>query len=171
MAETLLSCYDLSLAYAERQVLAGAEMAVSLGESVAILGVSGSGKSTFLRVVSGIELPDSGVVSFDGRSLLKMSDVERSALRLSRFGFVFQFGDLVPELTVEENIALPLEFLGRSRREIRSAVDDLIDRLRLEGCAKRRPHTLSGGERQRTAVARAVVHGPQVVFADEPTGS
>ncbi|MDR0944831.1 MAG: ABC transporter ATP-binding protein [Bifidobacteriaceae bacterium] len=171
MVEPLLCAESVQLSYARQPVLRGVSFAVDAGETVAVLGASGSGKSTLLRVLSGIELAGGGNVSYKGYSMAGLSDAKRSELRLREFGFVFQFGDLVPELTVEQNIELPLDFLGVRRRERRQRVQELVGALGLAVCAARRPHTLSGGERQRVAVARAVAHRPKILFADEPTGS
>jgi putative ABC transport system ATP-binding protein len=115
--------------------------------------------------------PDSGTVVYDGRELSSMSDVARSALRRSEFGFVFQFGQLVPELSCRENVALPLRLDGVSRRSAEARADALLASLEVSGVAAQRPGTVSGGEGQRVAVARALVTDPRVLFADEPTGA
>jgi len=151
--------------------LRGATLAVAAGEIVAVMGPSGSGKSTLLHCLAGILTPDSGEVWFGGRRLDTMGEAERSALRRERFGFVFQSGQLVPELTAQENVALPL-LLGGVRRA--AALGDArawFERLDLVGLEERRSGELSGGQAQRVALARALVTRPQVVFADEPTGS
>jgi putative ABC transport system ATP-binding protein len=141
------------------------------GDVAFVLGPSGSGKSTLLFLMAGILLPDEGRALFNGSDLGALNDSERSALRLGQFGFVFQSQNLVPDLTVEENVALPLWIAGTERREgVRRARHQLdeVGALRL---ADRYPGTLSGGEGQRVALARAFVTDPRVVFADEPTGS
>ncbi len=151
--------------------LDGASLDVSPGEVVAVVGPSGSGKSTLLHCAAGILRPDGGEVAFDGRRIDALGEGDRSRLRRTSFGFVFQFGQLVPELTAAENIALPM-MLGGARR--RAALAEarrwlaLLDRREVAG---KRPGDLSGGEGQRVAVARALVHRPRLVFADEPTGS
>jgi putative ABC transport system ATP-binding protein len=138
---------------------------------VAVMGPSGSGKSTLLHSLAGIVVPDEGEVWFAGRRIDRMGETERSALRRDKFGFVFQTGQLVPELTAEENVALPL-LLARERRS--SALREArawFERLDLVGLEQRRSGELSGGQAQRVALARALVRRPEVLFADEPTGS
>ncbi|WP_370146365.1 ABC transporter ATP-binding protein [Streptacidiphilus sp. EB129] len=159
------------LSFGQTPALRGADLAVTAGEIVAIMGPSGSGKSTLLHCLAGILVPDSGEVHFDGRRVDTLRETERSALRRDRFGFVFQFGQLVPELTAEENIALPL-LLSRTRRSSALAeARSWFPRLGLEGLESRRSGELSGGQAQRVALARALVARPDVLFADEPTGS
>jgi putative ABC transport system ATP-binding protein len=167
----LLQARALSKAYGSTAALSGAEFEIAAGEVVAIMGPSGSGKSTLLHCIAGIVAPDSGTVFYGGRELSAMSDVERSALRRSQFGFVFQFGQLVPELSCRENVAMPLRLDGVSRREASKRADALLDVLEVAGVAAHRPGNVSGGEGQRVAVARALVTDPRVVFADEPTGA
>ena len=135
------------------------------------MGPSGSGKSTLLHCIAGIVTPDAGTVSYDGRELSAMSDAERSALRRTDFGFVFQFGQLVPELSCRENVALPLRLDGTPRKVAERRADELLEALEVDGVARQRPGTVSGGEGQRVAVARALVTDPRVLFADEPTGA
>jgi putative ABC transport system ATP-binding protein len=135
------------------------------------MGPSGSGKSTLLHCLAGIYAPDKGEVWFDGRRLDKLSDAERTRLRRTSFGFVFQFGQLVPELTVADNVAIPL-LLGRvSRKDAYAKAESWLDRVGLAGLGGRRTGELSGGQAQRVAVARALISQPWVLFADEPTGS
>ncbi|MCL1841580.1 MAG: ABC transporter ATP-binding protein [Propionibacteriaceae bacterium] len=169
--DVILRSSGLGVSLGGRRVLSCVDLAIAPQEIVAVQGTSGSGKTTLLRVLAGIQLPDVGTVMFDDENLTAMSDEQRSALRLREFGFVFQFGDLVPELTLWENIALPLEFLGVPARDRKDRVDELVRSVGLDRCCEQLPHTVSGGERQRAAVARALVHRPHVVFADEPTGS
>jgi putative ABC transport system ATP-binding protein len=168
---TLLTAEGLSKTYGATPALIDAEFSISAGEVVAVMGPSGSGKSTLLHVVAGIVPPDTGTVVYDGRELSSMSDVARSALRRSEFGFVFQFGQLVPELSCRENVALPLRLDGVSRRAAEARADALLEALEVAGVAAQRPGTVSGGEGQRVAVARALVTDPRVLFADEPTGA
>jgi putative ABC transport system ATP-binding protein len=167
----LLSATDISLSYGDTTALAKASAVVAPGEVLALVGPSGSGKSTMLYCLAGLLKSDSGVVELDGRDLCRMSDDERSDVRRQHFGFVFQFADLVPELTLRENIELPLILNKIARRERRTRVDELLERLGLTGEAERRPAFVSGGQAQRAAVARAIVHRPAVLFADEPTGA
>jgi putative ABC transport system ATP-binding protein len=151
--------------------LRGASLTVHPGEIVAIMGPSGSGKSTLLHCLAGILAPDAGEVWFGGRRLDSLNERERSALRRDQFGFVFQSGQLVPELTAAENVALPLLLGGTRRGDAMKEARGWFDRLDLGGLEHRRSGELSGGQAQRVALARALVGHPQVVFADEPTGS
>ncbi|WP_277681866.1 ABC transporter ATP-binding protein, partial [Saccharomonospora azurea] len=129
------------------------------------------GKSTLLHCLAGIIAPDSGTIHYQGRDLVAMDDGERSALRRTEFGFVFQFGQLVPELTLLENVALPLRLAGIRRKAAESTARQWLDRLEVGELGQRRPGDVSGGQGQRVAVARALVTEPKVVFADEPTGA
>jgi putative ABC transport system ATP-binding protein len=166
----VLSGAGLRLAFGVTQALDGVDLSVARGEVVAVMGPSGCGKSTLLHVLSGVLIPDEGSVCLDGQRLDRRTDDERSALRLRRFGFVFQFGDLIPELSLRENVELPLRLQGRGR-QARDAAALLLAELDIAGVAERRPGQVSGGQAQRAAVARALVHDPDVVFADEPTGA
>ncbi|GAB3111677.1 ABC transporter ATP-binding protein [Streptomyces calidiresistens] len=171
MTDALLTATALHKTYGTTPALAGADFSVAPGEIVAIMGPSGSGKSTLLHCLAGIVPPDSGSVRFEGREMTTLSDAERSALRRSAFGFVFQFGHLVPELTCRENVALPLRLNGVARREAERRADEWLERLEVHDVADHRPGTVSGGQGQRVAVARALVGRPRVLFADEPTGA
>src|SRR5262249_34920251 len=151
--------------------LDGADFSVHAGEIVAVMGPSGSGKSTLLHCLAGIVPPDSGSIVYDGRELAGMSDAERSALRRGEFGFVFPFRRLGPELTCVENVALPLRLNGTARRAAEQAARGWMERLEVDQLAAQRPGEISGGQGQRVAVARALVTGPRVLFADEPTGA
>lgn len=151
--------------------LRGASLSVRAGEIVAIMGPSGSGKSTLLHCLAGILAPDAGEVWFEGRRLDSLSERERSAMRRDQFGFVLQSGQLVPELTAAENVALPLLLGGTRRGDAMREARSWFERLDLGGLEHRRSGELSGGQAQRVALARALVGHPQVVFADEPTGS
>ena len=151
--------------------LRGVDFSVAAGEIVAVMGPSGSGKSTLLHCLAGILRPDAGQVWVQGSRVDELSEKARSELRRHTFGFVFQFGQLVPELPAVENIALPLLFDGASRAAALTQAQRWLDRLGLEGLGPRRPGELSGGEAQRVALARALVINPAIVFADEPTGS
>jgi putative ABC transport system ATP-binding protein len=170
-AVTLLEGRDLRLSFGETPALRGANVTIQAGEMLAIMGPSGSGKSTLLHCLAGILVPDSGEVHFAGTRVDTLREVERSELRRRRFGFVFQFGQLVPELTAEENVALPLLLNGVSRRVALGEARGWFDRLDLGGMQTRRSGELSGGQAQRVALARGLVAKPDVVFADEPTGS
>jgi putative ABC transport system ATP-binding protein len=144
---------------------------VERGEILAVMGPSGSGKSTLLYCLAGILSPDAGEVRFDGQRLDDLREKDRSKLRRDRFGFVFQFGQLVPELTAEENVALPLLLGGMPRGEALTAAGGWFERLGLEGMERHRTGEMSGGQSQRVALARGLVAQPDVLFADEPTGS
>ncbi|GLW07297.1 macrolide ABC transporter ATP-binding protein [Microtetraspora sp. NBRC 13810] len=167
----LLVGEDLRKSFGPTPALDGASLDVVGGEVVAIMGPSGSGKSTLLHCLAGIVRPDSGRVLYEGHDMSAMSDSARSALRRTRFGFVFQFGRLVPELTCLENVALPLRMERVRRGEAERRAAEWLDRLEVAGLAGKRPGEISGGQGQRVAVARALVTGPRVVFADEPTGA
>jgi putative ABC transport system ATP-binding protein len=153
------------------EALRGADLTVRAGEVVAVMGPSGSGKSTLLHCLAGILRPDDGSVVFDGRRVDTLSDRQRTLLRRGAFGFVFQFGQLVPELTAIENVAAPLLLAGQRRRPAIAAAQAWFERLALTGLQGRLPGELSGGQAQRVAVARALIGRPRVVFADEPTGA
>ncbi|HEY0496073.1 MAG TPA: ABC transporter ATP-binding protein [Kutzneria sp.] len=171
MTEPLLEALDLHKSFGPTPALDGAGLRVWPGEVVAVMGPSGSGKSTLLHCLAGIIRPDSGTVSYRGTALGTLSDVARSELRRTEFGFVFQFGQLVPELTSLENVALPLRLGGMRRREAESRATEWLARLEVADVADKRPGETSGGQGQRVAVARALVTSPKVVFADEPTGA
>jgi putative ABC transport system ATP-binding protein len=162
---------DLVLSFGETPALRGAGISVQRGEIVAVMGPSGSGKSTLLHCLAGILVPDSGAVYFGGRRLDTMREAERSRLRRDRFGFVFQFGQLVPELTAEENVALPLLLGGTRREQALREARTWFERLDLQGMERHRTGEMSGGQSQRVALARGLVARPDVLFADEPTGS
>jgi putative ABC transport system ATP-binding protein len=169
--EALLVADDLHKTYGATRALSGASMGVRAGEIVAVMGPSGSGKSTLLHCLGAIVRPDAGRVVYAGREVSGLSDVDRSALRRSDFGFVFQFGQLVPELTCLENVALGLRLDGVRRRVAEQRARDWLDQLEVADVAGKLPGQISGGQGQRVAVARALVTGPRVVFADEPTGA
>jgi putative ABC transport system ATP-binding protein len=162
---------DLHKSFGLTRALRGTSISIDEGEIVAVMGPSGSGKSTLLHCLAGILRPDAGEVHVAGRRIDDLPDRERVHLRRTVFGFVFQFGQLVPELPVLENIALPLLLGGRRRKDALAAAAPWISRLGLDGLGDRVPGELSGGQGQRVAVARALVGHPTVVFADEPTGS
>lgn len=148
-----------------------AEISLHRGEVAAITGQSGSGKSSLLYCLAGVLPVARGEVRFEGRVLAELPDDELSTLRRERFGFVFQYGELLPELTIEENTALPLRLAGQRKAPALAAAGEVLGRLGLADLRCRRPSQVSGGQSQRVAVARALVHQPAVVFADEPTGS
>ena len=153
------------------QALRGANFSVNEGEIVAIMGPSGSGKSTLLHCLAGILKIDSGEVNFENQNIGKMSDKKRNQLRRDKFGFVFQFSQLVPELTALDNIALPLLIRGIKKAEAYKEAKIWIKKVGLESSANQIPGELSGGQAQRIAIARAMIGNPKILFADEPTGS
>lgn len=161
----------LRKSYGPTMALEGVDLDIAAGESTAIIGPSGSGKTTLLHVLAGIVVPDSGTVSLRGREVQHLTEDRRSALRRSDYGFVFQSGQLLGELTAVENVALPLMVAGMPRRRAVAEAGRWFAPLGLDGCEARRPGELSGGQAQRIAIARAVVHQPSIVFADEPTGA
>jgi putative ABC transport system ATP-binding protein len=174
-------CKAYSISRPPRDVLRGVSLEVDRGEFVALMGPSGCGKSTLLHVLGGIEPPDSGVVTIDGRSLYELDDAALSAFRRDRIGFVFQFFNLLPNLTAAENVALPLRLRNegsrrhREGRISRSAISDrvsvLMTQLNLHGLQGHGPEEISGGEQQRVAIARALAAAPALLLADEPTGN
>lgn len=167
----LLEARELHRSFGSTPALAGAGMSIGPGELVAVTGPSGSGKSTLLNCLAGILVPDSGTVEYAGSSLSKLPDHDRTALRRTEFGFVFQFGQLVPELSALENVALPLRLSGVRRRAAERKARQWLANLEVDDVADHRAGEMSGGQGQRVAIARALVMDPHVVFADEPTGS
>lgn len=171
LAQPLLSAVDLHLRFGSTVALDGVSLDVRSGEVLALVGPSGSGKSTLLHCLAGILRPDDGQVLYRGLRLDDQSDDQRTSTRLSDFGFLFQFGSLVPELTALENVALPLRLAGQRRRPAETAAAQWLEQLGVADCSPKRPGEMSGGQGQRVAAARALVAGPRVLFCDEPTGA
>ncbi|MFD8009889.1 ABC transporter ATP-binding protein [Streptomyces sp. NPDC058955] len=169
--DVILRAEGVDFFYGEQQAVSNADFVLARGEVAAIMGSSGSGKSSLLYCLAGVLPPARGTVTFDGVELSSLPDTELSALRRERIGFVFQYGELLDELTVEENAALPLRLAGVAKDRAHAAAARVLGRLGLGDLLRRRASKLSGGQRQRIAVARALVHQPDVVFADEPTGA
>ena len=173
--DTLIQFDRVSRVYEEagrsRVVLHELSLTIARGELVVLVGKSGSGKSTLLNLVSGIDLPSSGEVWIAGRALSRQTERERTLLRRRDIGFVFQFFNLVPTLTVLENLLLPLELNGRTGLPARTHAESLLAAVGLADRAASYPDRLSGGEQQRVAIARALVHDPMLILADEPTGN
>ena len=162
---------DLTKRFGATVALDGLSVAVGRGEVVALLGPSGSGKSTLLLCLAGVLQPDSGTVFYQGRPIKDLGESTLTRLRRREFGFVFQFGQLVPDLTAVENVALPLRLDGHGRRPAERKALELLGRLGVEDRARLRVGEMSGGQSQRVAIARALISEPTVIFADEPTGS
>lgn len=167
----MLTADELTVRFGSTVALDAASLSIDAGELVAVVGRSGSGKSTLLHCLAGIVTPTSGSVRFRGQRIDEWPERRRSDWRLRHVGLVFQFGDLVPELSLAENVALPLLLAGAERREVRRRAAEMLERLEIADLARRRPTEVSGGESQRAAIARALAHGPAVVLADEPTGA
>lgn len=167
----LLTAYGLSKTFGLTRALDEASLTLREREVVAVMGPSGSGKSTFLHCLAGVVRPDAGRIDYGGLDLARTSDTRLSALRRTDFGFLFQFGQLVPELSCLENVALPLRLNGQRRRRAEGEAARLLERLDVAEVARKLPGECSGGQGQRVAVARALVTRPRVVFADEPTGA
>ncbi len=167
----MIELSKVSKKYGATEVLRGIDLKVKEGEFIAIRGKSGVGKTTLLKIMGLLETPDRGEVRLFGRSVNELSDDEKSELRLHYIGFVFQFFNLIPSLTVLENIELPLALAGESKQQRRRRSMELLEYFGLTSMADRFPDTLSGGERQRIAVIRALANNPKIILADEPTSS
>jgi len=153
----------------KHSVLSNFELSISKGEIIILLGKSGSGKSTLLNIISGIDMPDGGSVSIDGTDITKLSEKERTLTRRNKIGFIFQFFNLIPTLTVKENLQFPLELNNDDNQEER--IKSILTEVGLLDRANTYPDKLSGGEQQRIAIARALIHNPDIILADEPTGN
>ena len=170
MSAAVEAC-GLELSYGQTPALRGVDLRIAPGESLALMGPSGSGKSTLLHCVAGILVPDAGTLQVLGTDVASLGQSARARFRLEHLGLIFQLGELVSELALEENVMLPLQLLGRSRQEARTEAVEMLDRLGVAGVAGRRAGEVSGGQAQRGAVARALAPRPRLVLADEPTGS
>ncbi|MGW3098838.1 ABC transporter ATP-binding protein [Streptomyces sp. NPDC001102] len=170
-AVPLLAARDLTKTHGRTRALRGASVELGAGEILAVTGTSGSGKSTLLHCLAGIVRPDAGAVTYAGQRLDRLPEKRLSELRRSDFGVVFQFGQLIPELTALDNVALPLMLAGTPRGDAQARAGAWLERFGVRGQGELRPGEMSGGQAQRTALARALVTGPRVVFADEPTGA
>ncbi|KAA9130225.1 ABC transporter ATP-binding protein [Microbacterium caowuchunii] len=167
----LVTARGLEKHHGQTHALRGVDVTIRQGEIVAVMGPSGSGKSTLLHSLAGVITPDAGEVTIGDTRISSLSDDQRSQFRLDRLGFVFQFGQLLPELTAEDNVALPLMLGGTKRARALVQAHSWLERLGLAGMERRLPSELSGGQSQRVALARGLVNAPTVLFADEPTGS
>ena len=175
MIAPLISLMNVTKLYSQGNVavvaLRDVSVAIDAGECVAIMGSSGSGKSTFLNLIGCIDVPTHGTVSIDGRLTTNLSDAELTQLRRDKVGFIFQFFNLLGTLTARQNVALPLLLAGRTPSEAWQRADELLALAGLKERARHRPYQLSGGEMQRVAVARALANNPTLLLADEPTGN
>lgn len=167
----MLELININKSFGSLHVLNGVSATFGKGEVVSIVGPSGAGKTTLLQIAGTLDRPDSGSVVYDGVDVLRLSERKLSEFRNHRIGFVFQFHQLLPEFTAVENVAIPALISGGSRREAMDRAAELLDMLGLSDRAQHKPMELSGGEKQRVAVARALINHPDVIFADEPSGS
>ncbi|CAM2852776.1 ABC transporter ATP-binding protein [Rariglobus hedericola] len=170
-ADTVFDVVDVTKAYGARRVLDTVSFSVKAGERVALTGPSGSGKTTLLNCLGGVDRPDSGSITLNGLRIDQLDSDALARLRRERVGTVFQFFHLLPTLTAEENIGLPLQLLDVPAAERRERVNHFLTRIGLEHRAHALPSQLSGGEQQRIAIARALIHRPALILADEPTGN
>lgn len=167
----MIQVTGVSKSYERLQVLRDISLSIGDGEFVSIVGPSGAGKTTLLQIIGSLERPDSGIVAYDGEDIVAMKEERRARFRNRNIGFVFQFHQLLPEFTINENVAMPAMIGGQSRRESMARAAEILTRLGLANRLDHRPAQLSGGERQRAAVARALINDPRVILADEPSGS
>ncbi len=167
----LLESHNLKKSYNQNIILRGINFSIDKGEFVSLLGSSGSGKSTFLHLLASIDSPDEGTISLNGKKYSELNNSQLSKLRNQDIGFVFQFHHLLSDFTLIENISLPGFIEGRSRSEVTSFAEELMDFMGIAHLRDRKPQEASGGEQQRAAVARALINRPLVVLADEPTGN
>lgn len=167
----MIKVKDVTKSFDRLQVLKGIDLTVERGEIISIVGPSGAGKTTLLQIMGSLDRPDSGTVSYDGTDIFSMSEKQKARFRNANIGFVFQFHQLLPEFTIAENVAMPALIGGMSRSKALARAKELLDYLGLGDRISHKPSQLSGGQRQRGAVARALVNSPDVVLADEPSGS
>ena len=167
----MIQLHDIRKSFGTLEVLKGIDLTINQGEVVSIVGPSGAGKTTLLQIIGTLDRPDSGRVLFDGIDISVYKEKQLSAFRNRHIGFVFQFHQLLPEFTAVENVMMPALISGASMNDARSRAMEMLDYLHLTDRATHKPAELSGGEKQRVAVARALVNRPQVILADEPSGS
>ena len=162
---------NITKSFGSLQVLKGVNLEISKGEIVSIVGPSGAGKTTLLQLIGALDTPDGGAIYFNGENLCRLGRSRLAAFRNTHIGFVFQFHQLLPEFTAHENIMIPALIAGKGRAEAAARATELLQLMGLEARADHKPSQMSGGENQRIAVARALVNGPDVILADEPSGS
>jgi lipoprotein-releasing system ATP-binding protein len=167
----LLEAKNIQKKYGNLEVLRGIDLNISKGEIVAIVGSSGAGKTTLLQIISSLDKPDQGDVLLNGKSIVKLNAGELANLRNQRFGYIFQFHQLLPEFTALENACLPALIRGKSKKEAETEAKKLFEILGISERANHLPAELSGGEQQRVSVARSLINAPEIVFADEPSGN
>ena len=171
----MLLCKNLNKSYSDGNsridILSNINLNISSGETVAITGASGSGKSTLLHILSTLDKADSGEIELDGHLISGLNDNKLSKIRLTKIGFIYQFHHLIKELSVKENISLPLHIANKSNTDIEKIVSEVIDQVDMTKRKDFQLDKLSGGERQRVAIARSIVNNPKIIFADEPTGN
>lgn len=168
---SVIDLRGVRVSYGRDPALRGIDLEIAAGEQVAVMGPSGCGKSTLLHVLAGVLDADEGTLQVLGEDLGALREKDRAQLRLARMGMIFQFGDLIGELTLAENLSLPLQLLGGRPARIRAEVESMLERLGLGEVADRRAAQVSGGQAQRAAVGRALIHQPSLLLADEPTGA
>lgn len=167
----MIELRNINKSYGSLQVLNDVNLSIGKNEIVTIVGPSGAGKTTLLQIAGTLDRPDSGTISYDSTEISGLNDKKLSAFRNHNIGFIFQFHQLLPEFTAQENVALPAMIGGLSKRKAMKKAAELLDLLGLADRKEHKPAQMSGGERQRTAIARALINDPEVIFADEPTGS
>ncbi len=167
----MIQIRNIKKSFGSLEVLKGIDLDIERGKVVSIVGASGAGKTTLLQIMGTLDRADSGSVIIDGVDVMKLSDAKRSAFRNKHMGFVFQFHQLLPEFTALENVMMPALIGGTSRREAKKRAEELLSFMGLSDRVSHKPNELSGGEKQRVAVARALINKPDVIFADEPSGS
>lgn len=167
----MLQVTNIHKNYGSLEVLKGIDMSIGSGEIVSIVGASGAGKSTLLHILGTLDTADTGEVIFEGKNIAKLNAADMARFRNRHIGFIFQFHNLLPEFTALENACLPGFLAGRPEKEVREKAEELLHMLGLSYRLHHKPSELSGGEQQRTAVARALINSPQIIFADEPSGN
>jgi lipoprotein-releasing system ATP-binding protein len=170
-SEVLLQANNIYKNYGALPVLKGIDLSIGKGEIVSIVGASGAGKSTLLHILGTLDLADKGEVHFSGQELTKMKNGDLARFRNRYIGFIFQFHNLLPEFTALENACLPGYLAGKPEKEVKKRAAELLEMLHLSHRLDHKPSEMSGGEQQRTAVARALINSPEIIFADEPSGN